>query len=130
MKKQITDLMTKLDHFFTEYLGKKAPAFPANIKEYIVKYSPYLIIFVLIFSFSSVRFYFYLPNIINLISLIVLAVAVPGLFTRKKSSWNLMYYSTLISSLYILTNFNLLSLIINTGISLYILFQIRNYYQN
>lgn len=151
MNKQITDIMSKLDLFFTEYLGKKAPAIPENIKEAIVKYGPYLVILGLILSIGPIialfgiaavftpiaayggvhyGFTYYLATLILLISLVIEAIAIPGLLARKKSAWNLMYIAALVSALYSIVNLNIFSLIIGTGISMYVLFQIRSYYKN
>ena len=147
----VKSLMAKLDAFFTEYLGKKAPAIPENIKEAIVKYGPYLVVIGLILSIGPIIAFFgistlvapvvalsgvrygagyYLSTLVLLASLVIEAIAIPGLFGRKKSGWNLMYLSALINAVYAIVNLNVFGLIIGTGITMYILFQIRSYYQN
>lgn len=144
-------LMAKVDAFLTEYLTKKAPSLPENAKEAIVKYSPYIALVFLVLAlpallailgisaFLSPMAYlggvgnglsFSIAGLVLLASLVVEAIAIPGLFSRKKSAWNLMYYSTLVNAVYQLLQFNLGSLIIGTGISLYILFQVRSFYKN
>ncbi len=149
MKKETTLFLNKLDKLFTEYLLKKAPTLPDNIKEFLAKYLPYLVIIGLVFSigpvialfgitslvvpfamFSGARFGFnYLSTIILLISLVVQAVAVPGLFKRTMASWNLMYYAALINAVHNLVRFDIVGLIIGTGISLYFLYQIKSFYK-
>ena len=56
-------------------------------------------------------------------------MAIPGLFKRKIKSWRLLFYISLISALLSLVKFDLGGLIVGTGISWYILFQIKSYYK-
>ena len=153
MKKENTDLKSVLSQVETTlnlYLVKKAPALPENVKELIVKYSPYLAIVGLVFSVPSLLALFGLGSLINryaylsgayygpsfsisviflLISVVLMGLAIPGLFARKVSAWNLMFYSSLVSAVYNLLRFDLGSLIIGTAISLYFLFQVKSYYK-
>jgi hypothetical protein len=55
--------------------------------------------------------------------------ALPGLFKRKMLSWNLMFYATLVMGVYNLVTLSLGSLVIGTGLSLYVLYQIKGYYK-
>jgi len=140
-------LTDKLDFYF----GQKAPAMPENIKEFIVKYSPYLIIVALVFALPALLlafglttvampfayvngfhsgFTFSITALISLIALVLEVMALPGLFKRTKKSWTFLYYSSLVTILGYLLSFNLGSLIIGGAICLYILFQIRSYYKN
>ena len=144
-------LMSQLDGFLTEYLTKKAPQLPTNAREIIVKYSPYISILVLVITLPAVLAIFGLAalvtpfaylggfnagfslsiaSIVLLVSVVVEALAIPGLFGRKKSAWNLMYYYSLITLLYNICDFHLINGLISAIISLYILFQIRSYYKN
>ena len=143
------DYITKLQDFLDLYFGKKAPQLPANIKELIVKYSPYLAIISIVIAvpglllalgisafatpfFAMGAFHygpsFTLVGLVLLLSLGLEAVAIPGLFKRAKSAWDLMFYASLINSFYQLVTFNLAGLIIGALISFYFLFQIRSYY--
>lgn len=141
----IKHLESTLEGFFL----KKLPALPANIKEIIVKFGPWVALVGLVFSlptifaalgFSSLMMPGYFRNVyrfggysftwwISIASMVLLAIALPGLFKRKMTSWRLMFYAGLVMALYYLITVNLGSLIIGTGISMYILFQIKSYYK-
>ena len=145
-------MMTKLDSTLTEYLVHKAPSLPANVKELIVKYAPYInIILILLvlpailafvgFSTALAPFGYwrayrgagYLFNISGILSLVGLALnllASPGLFKRSMNQgWRYLFWATLVSAVSSLISFNLGSLIINTAISLYFLYQVKSYYK-
>lgn len=147
MNKYLTQIEEKLNLYF----GKKAPAMPENIKELIVKYSPYLAVAVLIFALPAILFAFGISTfampfayvggfhrgfsfsfiaLISLIALVFEVMAIPGLFKRTKKSWQYMFYASLISLLSSLLSLDLGSIIIGGAISFYILFQIRSYYKN
>jgi Na+/melibiose symporter-like transporter len=147
MNKYLTQIEAKLDLYF----GKKAPAMPENIKEFIVKYSPYLYLVLLVitlpliltaFGLTTIAmpfayvsglhsgFSFSFTALISLAALILGVMAVPGLFKRTKKSWQYMFYASLLSILSYLLNLRLGDLIINGIISFYILFQIKSYYKN
>lgn len=146
-KNYLGDVEEKLNLYF----GKKAPAMPENIKELIVKYSPYISVAVLVFSLPALLlafglttiampfayvnsihsgFNFSITALISLASLAFEVLAIPGLFKRTKQAWKFMFYASLISLLSSLLDLKLGQLIINGAISFYILFQIRSYYKN
>ena len=133
------------------YFGKKAPAMPENVKEFIVKYSPYLYLLVLILTIPAILlafgltavamplayvggfqsgFSFSVTALISLAALVLGAMAIPGLFKRTQMSWKYMFYASLLSLLSYLLDLKLASVIINGIISFYILFQIKSYYKN
>jgi hypothetical protein len=143
----MTDLETNLDL----YLVKKAPVLPDNIKEFMVKYSPYLLLIVVVFSLPSILFAlglgalltpfaflggvrygfsFSITSLILLASVILDILAIPGLFSRSLSGWRKIYYATLLTALHSLLNFSLGNFIFGTIISLYFLFQVKSYYKN
>lgn len=145
--KYLTQIESKLDLYF----GKKAPAMPENIKELIVKYSPYLIIAVLVFSLPALLlafglttiampfaytnginsgFSFSITALVTLLALVLQVMAIPGLLKRTKKSWEFMFYASLVSLLSSVLSLNLGSIIIGGAISFYILFQIKSYYKN
>lgn len=144
------ELLSKLETTLDEYLIKKAPPLPANAKEAVVKYAPYLsifLIFILIvpilvtfglgallapFAFLGgvgVGASFTFATLFLLAGLIIEIMAIPGLFKRQKSAWRLMYFGTLLNAVYNLLTFNLGNLIIGSLLGLYILFQIKSYYK-
>lgn len=131
------------------YLVKKAPALPENIKELLVKLAPWITLILLIISLPAVLFllgvgtvlmpFAYLGGaaygttytismVVLAVSLVLEALAIPGLFKRTKSGWNLVFYSSLVSLVSSLIMFNVVSGIISALIGLYILFQIRSHY--
>jgi len=143
--KMLSDWEEKLNVYF----GQKAPKLPESVIDFIVKVGPYLMIVGLIFSvpallfafglgalisplaFLNVRYgvHFSLTAIFSLITLVLNIMAIPGLFKRLKSAWNLMFYASLIQAVSYLFSFNLGSLIIGMAISWYFLFQIRKHYK-
>lgn len=134
-----------------EYLVKKAPfTIPANIKEIIVKFAPWITLIVLImalpallfvlgigtlvmpFSFMGglqAGFSYTLTMILTAVSLVLEAVALPGLFKRTRGGWNLVYYASLVGVVQNIVSFNLGGLIIGSLLSFYVLFQVREYYK-
>ena len=144
--------LNKLEIMLDLYLVKKAPALPKGAKDFIVKFSPWIIIVLAIFAVPAVFTLFglttmmsanpygaafaaslgptYYLRIILLVVVIALElIALPGLFAIKKSGWNLVFYASLVSALSSLIDMNLGSFIIGTLISLYLLFQVRSYYK-
>lgn len=145
------NILVQIEEKLDLYFGKKAPVMPENIKELIVKYSPYIAIVVLVFSLPALLFAFGLTSVampfaymngvrsgfsfsitslITLAALVFQVIAIPGLLKRTKQSWKYMFYASLISLLSSLLNLDLGSLIIGGAISFYILFQIKSYYKN
>jgi hypothetical protein len=151
MEKQKTfgGVMKQLEVSMEEVFLKKLPALPANIKEILVKFGPWLALVGLVMSLPTLlaalglsslfgsRYYGYgyhfggysITWLISIASMVLMAVALPGLFNRKMSAWKLMFYSALVMAVYNLILVNLGGLIIGTGVSLYILFQIKSYYK-
>jgi len=139
-----------LDQLLTTYLVGKAPAMPENWKQTLVKFIPWITLILFVITLPIILAFFgisaFLAPIsmmaapgfgftysISLIflagSLIFEALALPGLFNQSKKSWQLLYYSTLLSGVYNLLSFNIGGLLIGTLLALYILFQIRSYYK-
>ncbi len=144
--------LSQLENFLELYLVKKAPALPKGGKEFLVKIAPWLVIVGLVLSIPAIFSLFTLNSMmsanpygayvtaalgpayyISLILLIVVVVleimALPGLFNRKKSGWNFIFYSSLVSLVSSLVTMNLVGFIIGGLLSLYLLFQVREYYK-
>jgi len=140
----------QLEDLLHEYLVKKAPALPANIKEVIVKFAPWATLVILILTLPVIFAVFGLGAILapfsflggitagtnyivtlilSAIQLVLEAMAIPGLFNRAKSAWNLVFYAALVGAVQNVATFNLGGLIIGTLLSLYILFQVKEYYK-
>ncbi len=142
--------LEQIETFLDLYLVKKAPALPVNAKEAIVKYSPYITLVVIAFSVPVLLFAlglssllapfmllagarsalgFSLDTIFVLASVVLEALAIQGLFARKLTAWKYMFYATLIMAAGHLITMSLGNLIIGTGLTLYILFQVKSYYK-
>lgn len=145
--------LVQLEDFLDLYLVKKAPAIPKGGKEFIVKIAPWLVIIGAVFGVFAIfsllgatamvaaipgaavgmaaalgpTFYITLILVIAVLALEV--IALPGLFARKKAGWTWIFYSTLVSAVSSLISMNLGGLIIGTLLSLYLLFQVREYYK-
>lgn len=135
--------------FLEFYLVQKAPfQIPDAGKEWIVKYGPWITVVMLILSlplllialgigtvlvpFAGVGYatgFGYLA-ILTLVTVGLQVAALPGLFARKMSGWNLVFYSRIVSFVGSLLMGALISAILGALISLYILFQIRPLYKS
>lgn len=146
----ILSALGQLEDTLELYLVKKAPAMPEAWKKVIVKLAPWITLILLIlalpailavfglgailtpFSFlGGVRYGFnYMASLVfSVITIILEAMAIPGLFKRSEKGWRLVYYATLVGAVESLLTFNIGGLIIGTGISLYILFQVKSHYK-
>lgn len=142
--------LSKLESFLDTYLVEKLPGLPAAWKELIVKVLPWLVLIISIVSipqllvilgFSAIIMPFsYLSApiaqnhltltwLFAVVSMILAVIAIPKLFKKAREGWVLLFYSSLVSALSSLLYLNLANLIIGTGLSLYILFQIKEYYK-
>lgn len=145
------EYLAKVEQTLNLYFYDKAPALPINAQTFLVKYLPWitLVLFVLClptvlgllgfgaliaplaFLSGSYQGSFYIVALIVLaVQVILMGLAIPGLFKTTRQSWNLLFYSSLISVIYNLINFDLVGLIVGALISFYLLFQIRSYYKN
>lgn len=136
MPKELKTIMNKVDFLkpleekLELYFDKKAPKLPKNIKKVIVEYGPYFLIFSLLFSTGFYRLFFSPSRITFLISVILIIVALPGLFKKSLQSWQLLFYSALVYLLGRMLSFDIYGFIISSLIYFYILFQIKSYYKN
>jgi hypothetical protein len=146
------NFLNQLEDFFNTYLHKKVPfQLPPKVKEAIVKYGPWIILVLMVLAIPAIllalglnaaiapyaMYYggyhysslFMLSGLISLLALILEAVALPGLFSRSLKGWHMLYYSTLVSFVGQILMGNLIGGIIGLAISIYILFQVREYYK-
>ncbi|MFA5933567.1 MAG: hypothetical protein WCV81_05810 [Microgenomates group bacterium] len=142
--------LNQLEGTLDTYLVGKAPALPVGVKDFIVNVMPYLTVIFLILALPlllgligltafTVPFAFvagvgsgftYMASIaVAIVTAVLEIIALPGLFKRQKKSWTLLYYVALIGGVSSILSLNLWGLVIGTGISLYILFQIKSYYK-
>lgn len=150
-KTDVKQAMSQLDTILNEYLVKKAPVLPQNLKEVLVKFAPYLTILSVVVSVPSLLsmlglsasvtkdlywamvgftgYNFYLAIAFSLVIVALQALAVPGLLARKLQGWTMLYYAVLVNAVSMLMGMNLVSFVVWTGLSLYVLFQVRSMYR-
>ena len=144
-EKFLIDFEKKLEVIFT----KKFPELPKKVKEVIVKYGPYLAVVLLILSIPIILglvglimvttplvllngdkgFSYIISILFGLVMMILQIMAISGLFKRQIKAWRLLFYISLISAISNLLRMEIVGLIVGTGLSWYILFQIKNYYK-
>jgi len=144
-----------LEEFFDTYLHKKAPfQLPAKARQFIVQYGPWISLILLILGavvivplvlivlgLTAVTLPFQVAAgtahssligtihmLLGLVVLIMEGAAIPGLLRRHLSGWHLVYYAALLSALSALLSLDIVGLVVELVISMYILFQIREYY--
>lgn len=142
--------MKELEKMLSD-LFAKFPSLPVNIKQVIVKIAPYLALIGIILSLPAVLAIIGLGAIgssmmvasgawgyagsgtlavaFAVISVVLLALSVKGLFARRLFGWQFMYYNALVGAVYSLIRVDIMSFIIGTGVSLYLLFQVKSYYR-
>ncbi|MFA6016957.1 MAG: hypothetical protein WC744_02630 [Patescibacteria group bacterium] len=154
-KVDVGGTFNKLEGILEEYLVKKAPSLPKEWKEIIVKFSPYLAIIGVLMGIPGVLALLgagailaplgfvggmmsgrpflgvgFIVNVVFLGLMVVLeALAIPGLFSRSKKAWTLLYWSALVGVVQNIVSFNVGGLIIGGLISMYFLFQVKEYYK-
>lgn len=146
--------LAQLEGMIDEYFGKKAPTLPQNIKEIIVKIAPYLVIISLIFTIPAILALIGLGSFVSTLApvgaaqavaevpaimwvgilflvpaVILEAMAVPGLFSRKITAWRYMYWAQLISIASSLVQINIVGALLSALIGFYLLFQVKSLYK-
>jgi hypothetical protein len=151
-----TSHLPGLEGFFDTYLHLRSPIqLPAGAKEFIVKYGPWislvlliiaavtvipLMIFALGLTAATLPFQaavgvihtttlWYVHLVISFVVLVMEGIAIPGLLKRKMSGWRMLYYAMLLSAVGNLLAQDILGFIFGLVISMFILFQIREYYR-
>ncbi len=151
----VKSVLSNLESTLEVYLVKKAPALPTQWRELLVRFAPYLAIIGVIVGVPGVLALFglgalivpfgtiggiasgkpflgvgYLFNVVFLGLMVLLeALSIPGLFGRKKAGWNFMFWGTLVGAVQNVLSFNIGGLVIGTLLSLYLLFQVKEYYK-
>ena len=133
--------------FLDYYLVQKAPfQIPDAGRELIVKFGPWITVVLLVLTLPFILVLLGLGTLglpflgvpyaasFGLTAIFVLAYfalmifALPGLFARKRSGWNLIFYAELLMIVTSLLSGNIFGAIIGGLIGLYILFQVRGLY--
>jgi len=145
----------QLEDVLDTYLVDKAPfTLPSNVKETIVNFAPWISLVVLVLAIPGIllalgmgalvapitgfmgpayaisySFGYTISMIILAVSVILEAIAIPGLFKREKKAWSLIYYAALINGISGIIGGNLIGGLLGALIGLYFLFQIKSYYK-
>jgi len=142
--------MNDLEKMLASWFAK-LPNLPANVREVLVKLAPYFALIGLVLSLPAILALLglgvlagpimavggmwssvgggMLALIYAVISVVLLAMSIKGLFARTASGWQYLYYNTLVGAVYSILRLDLVGLIIGTGISLYVLFEVKSYYR-
>jgi len=142
----LSNLETTLDLYFV----KKAPfQLPEGVKEFIVAFGPWITLVLLVLALPLLLVAlglgalvapfavmgganpasFTVGTVFSLVALVLQAMALPGLFKRKKSGWTLLFYSSLVSVVGTVVAQDLVGAILIAVIGGYFLFQIRSKYK-
>jgi hypothetical protein len=144
---------TGLEDTLDLYFGQKAPPMPANVKELLVRFAPWVTLVLLLITLPAVLIAlglgalaaplaflvgpgygvsygvtYTLGMIILGVSVLLEALSIPGLFKRSRQGWRYAYYATLVSIAGNLIGLHIVSAIVSALVGFYILFQIRPYY--
>lgn len=130
------------------YLVEKAPfQIPPNAKEWIVRYGPWIAVVLMIVSLPPLLLAlgvgatlvpfggagyaagFTYAAVGAVVQIGLTLAALPGLFARKMSGWQRLFYATLVGFVFSLLSGSIAGGILGTLISLYILFQVRPLYK-
>jgi len=149
MNKKIDDIVNQIDSALSPFFQKKLPSPPKDFLELIVKYGPYLLAIALVLSLGTLLPIFGIAGFVlpfvstahlgliyfislgfTFVTLIIQAIAIPGLLKRTASSWRLIFLSTLISTLQLLFTRDILGTALSAFISFYFLYQIKSFYKN
>jgi hypothetical protein len=154
-KSDFSSQMRQLEDLLDQYLNKKAPAIPTAGKEALVKFAPYLAILSAILMIPTILAVLglgavlaplgviggvmtgrpflglgYLLGVVFSIVILVLTIlSINPLFKRERKGWLYMYYAALLGGVNSILHLDLVGLIITTGLWLYLLFQVREYYK-
>ena len=142
--------MKDLEKTLEKYFLDKAPALPEDLQRLIVQYGPYvLLVFVIIAGINLISLFGYKSSVLNpfgflggynvggwyqlylvttAIILVLEALALPGLFHRKMQGWRYMYYAALVALVQSIITFNIAAVIVGSGLTFYILYQIKKHY--
>ena len=138
----VKGLLAQLEAFLDDCMIKKAQI-PANGKEILAKIAPYLVILGIVLAVPATLlvlvaspFMIFGGGILHLVgflfalaALVMQAIALPGLFKRAKSSWDMLFYASVVSMIGNVISLNLVGVILGAVIGWYILFQVKALYK-
>ena len=134
--------------FLDFYLVKKAPfQIPDAGREWIVKFGPWITVVLLVLTLPILLFALGIGTIVIpwagpgyatgfgvmtlavLVEIGLMIAALPGLFARKMSGWQLLFYSQLVGIVYNVLSGSIVGGLLGGLIALYIMFQVRPLYR-
>ena len=142
--------LSNLETTLNEYFVKKAPfQLPVGVKEFIVSFGPWITLVMLVLSVPIIlaaiglgailapfavlgganAAAFTVGTVFSLATLVLEAMALPGLFKRKKAGWNLLFYASLVSVAGALVALELVGAVLSAVIGWYFIFQVRSMYK-
>lgn len=126
-----------------ESVAAQLPALPANAKEFFIKFMPIFVIISLVFGglaligllglgvfviFSlSLGITILLSLLLTIAQVVIMALALPGIFARRRDGWVWLYYAELLSIVVSIISISILGALISL-LWLYVLFQVREMY--
>ncbi len=146
---EMAGMLKQLESTLNLYFAVKAPALPVGVKDFIVKAAPYFVILGIILAVPALLAILGLGAItaplamlsgdwglLSLVSLAAMvvtlvleALAVPGLFKKQKSAWDKLFLVSLVNLVPQILSMNLIGLVISSVVGWYFLFQVRSSYK-
>lgn len=151
----VKSALGQLEGTLETYLVDKAPyTLPDNVKDIIVSFAPWASILLLLLAIPGILLVLgagalvspfamflgpryamsygmtYLLSMGALaVSVVLEALAVPGLFKKSLGAWKLLYYAALVNLVSGVLGGSFVSAIVGSLIGLYFLFQVKSYYK-
>ncbi|MBI3983889.1 hypothetical protein HY346_01170 [Candidatus Microgenomates bacterium] len=150
----------QLEGVLENWFVKKAPVqIPEAGKEFIVKVAPWADLVLLVFMIPAALAIFavgttvglwapafgavvgpmyYVALIVLILQMVIMGMALPGLFKQARKAWQLLYWATLINVVYGLASWlaapravgSFIWSLISATLALYVIFQVRSKYTN
>lgn len=147
--RSFSDYMDRIEKTIEKYV-QKAPSLPNSWKEFLVNVMPWYMGFVILLnlpiffsllgltSLTSPFVYIFGSKVSGITAALILSAGIlvlqimaeQGLFSRKRKSWKLLFYSALLSIVHGIFVGSIFSVLIISVITLYLLFQIKSYYNS
>jgi hypothetical protein len=137
------ELIGFLDYYL---VGRSPVQLPGNVKDWIVRYGPWITVALLLLALPPLLFAFGIGATLvpfgglgyatgftvsaaaALVVLGLMIAALPGLFARNISGWRLLFYAAIANVVFSLLAGAIVSAVIGGVISFFILFQVRRLY--
>lgn len=138
-------MLGQLEAWLEDVMVKKAPfQIPMGGKNFLATVAPYLVILGIVFAIPATLLVLVTsPFLIlgggamtvvgflfSLAALVLEAIALPGLFKRTQSSWRMLFYASVVSTVGSVVSLQIVGAIIGAVIGWYIIFQVKEVYKN